>query len=307
MAARPTWQGHLRLSLVTCPVALYTASTRAGDVSFHLLNPATGNRIRMVTTDPDTGPVERSSLIKGYEVSKDQYVTVTDEEIKSVKLESTKVIDIERFVAADEIDRLYWNDPYFLTPNGEIATEAFTVIREAMRQTGRIALGRVVLSTRERLMALEPQGKGIVCWSLRTKGEVRNAAEYFRDIPDAKADKNMLAIAEKIIEQQEGAFDPSTFNDRYEDALKGLIEEKKKGQALTEAPAPQDTKVIDLMEALRASLQRGGAQPPRGKTGGAAAAAKADKPAAAKSSRASAKAEPTAAPRRASAPRRKAG
>ena len=297
MAARPTWQGHLRLSLVTCPVALYTASTRAGDVSFHLLNPATGNRIRMVTTDPETGPVERSSLIKGYEVSKDQYITVTDEEIKSVKLESTKVIDIERFVAADEIDRLYWNDPYFLTPNGEIATEAFTVIREAMRETGRIALGRVVLSTRERLMALEPQGKGIVCWSLRTKGEVRNAADYFRDIPDAKPDKNMLAIAEKIIEQQEGAFDPSTFNDRYEDALKGLIEEKKKGQALTEAPAPQDTKVIDLMEALRASLQRGGAQPPRGKAA-AAAKAKAEKPAAAKS------AEP--APRRA-APRRQAG
>ena len=276
MAARPTWQGHLRLSLVTCPVALYTASTRAGDVSFHLLNPKTGNRIRMVTTDPDTGPVERSGLIKGYEVTKDQYVTLTDEEIKKVKLESTKVIEIERFVAADEIDRLYWNDPYFLTPNGEIATEAFTVIREAMRETGRIALGRVVLSTRERLLALEPQGKGIVCWSLRTKGEVRNAADYFRDIPDAKPDKNMLAIAEKIIEQQEGEFDPSTFNDRYEDALKALIEDKKKGQKLTEAPAPKDTNVVDLMEALRASLQKGGApSPPRGK---AAPAKGADKP-----------------------------
>ena len=262
MAARPTWQGHLRLSLVTCPVALYTATSRAADVSFHLLNPKTGNRIRMVTTDPDSGPVERASLVKGYEVSKDQYITMTDEEIKSVRLESTRVIEIERFVAADEIDRLYWNDPYFLTPNGDIATEAFTVIREAMRETGRIALGRVVLSTRERLLALEPQGKGIVAWSLRTKGEVRNADEYFRDIPAAKADKGMLSIAEKIIEQQEGAFDPSTFNDRYEDAHKGLIEQKKKGQKLTEAPAPKDTNVIDLMEALRASLQKaGGASP----------------------------------------------
>ena len=302
MAARPTWQGHLRLSLVTCPVALYTASSRAGDVSFHLLNPETGNRIRMVTTDPETGPVDRGSLIKGFEVAKDQYVTVTDEEIKAVKLESTKVIDIERFVAADEIDRLYWNDPYFLTPNGEIATEAFTVIREAMRETGRIALGRVVLSTRERLMALEPQGRGIVCWSLRTKGEVRNAADYFRDIPDAKPDKNMLAIAEKIIEQQEGAFDPSTFNDRYEDALKALIEDKKKGQALTEAPPPQDTKVVDLMEALRASLQRGGAQPARG--GKAAAGEPASKPGKAPAAAAAKPAE--AAPRR-TAPRRKAG
>ena len=299
MAARPTWQGHLRLSLVTCPVALYTASTRAGDVSFHLLNPKTGNRIRMVTTDPETGPIERSGLIKGYEVAKDQYVTVTDDEIKAVKLESTKVIEIERFVAADEIDRLYWNDPYFLTPNGDIATEAFTVIREAMRETGRIALGRVVLSTRERLLALEPQGRGIVAWSLRTKGEVRNAADYFRDIPDEKPDKNMLAIAEKIIEQQEGAFDPSTFNDRYEDALRALIEEKKKGQTLTEAPPPQDTKVIDLMEALRASLQRGGSQPPR------AAAA----PSPAKATKGAAKEAEAAkpAPRRTASPRRKAG
>jgi DNA end-binding protein Ku len=304
MAARPTWQGHLRLSLVTCPVALYTATSRAADVSFHLLNPKTGNRIRMVTTDPDSGPVERSSLVKGYEVSKDQYITMTDEEIKSVRLESTRVIEIERFVAADEIDRLYWNDPYFLTPNGEIATEAFTVIREAMRETGRIALGRVVLSTRERLLALEPQGKGIVCWTLRTKGEVKDAAQFFDDIPDAKADRGMLSIAEKIIEQQEGDFDPSTFNDRYEDALKALIEQKKKGQKLTEAPAPKDTNVIDLMEALRASLQKGGGSAPA-KSSGAKATAK---PAAKSASKAPAKAAPKAAAKpKAAAPKRKAG
>ena len=266
MAARPTWQGHLRLSLVTCPVALYAATSKAGDVSFHLLNPKTNNRIRMVTTDPDTGPVNRGDLVKGYEVEKNRYIILTDEEIKSVRLESTRTIDIERFVAADEIDRLYWNDPYYLTPDGGVAGEAFGVIRDAMRETGRIALGRVVLHTRERLLALEPRGDGIVAWSLRTKDEVRDAAPYFEGIPEGKTDPGMLSIAEKIIEQQEGAFDPSTFNDRYEDALKALIASKEKGQAPVEAPAPQDTQVNDLMEALRTSLQRGAAPAPARKT-----------------------------------------
>ena len=262
MAARPTWQGHLRLSLVTCPVALYTATSRAGDVSFNLINPKTNNRIKMVVTDPETGPVERSSLVKGYEVEKDRFIILTDEEIKAVRLETTRTIDIERFVDATEIDRLYWNDPYFLVPDGKIAAEAFAVIRQAMAETGKIALGRVVLHTRERLLALEPRDKGIVAYSLRTKGEVRAAADYFDDIPDAKVDKNMLAIAEKIIEQQEGDFDPSTFVDNYEEALKALIAEKEKGQKPKLAPPPKDTNVSDLMEALRASLQ-GAAAPDR--------------------------------------------
>jgi DNA end-binding protein Ku len=250
MAARPTWQGHLRLSLVTCPVALYTATSRAGDVSFHLINPKTDNRIRMVATDPDTGPVERADLVKGYAVEKDRYVILTDDEIKAVRLETTRTIDIERFVDAGEIDRLYWNDPYFLVPDGKIAAEAFAVIREAMGATDKIAIGRVVLHTRD---------KGIVAYSLRTEGEVRDAADYFDDIPDAKIDKDMLAVAEQIIAQKAGAFDPSTFTDRYEEALKALIAEKEKGQTPKLAPAPQDTKVSDLMEALRASLRGDGA------------------------------------------------
>ena len=262
MPARPTWQGHLRLSLVTCPVALYTATSRAGDVSFNLINPKTNNRIRMVTTDPDTGPVERSDLVKGYEVEKNRYVILTEDEIASVRLESTRIIDIDRFVDADEIDRLYWNDPYYLVPSSDIAAEAFGVIREAMAHTNKIALGRVVLHTRERLLALEPRDKGIVAWSLRTKGEVRGTKDYFDDIPEVKVDKGMLAIAEKIIEQQEGDFDPSTFNDRYEDALKALIAAKEKGQKPVTAEKPQDTKVNELMEALRASLQRGAAPSP---------------------------------------------
>jgi DNA end-binding protein Ku len=199
-------------------------------------------------------------LIKGYEIEKGRYITVTDEEIKSVRLESTRTIDIERFVDESEIDRLYWNDPYYLVPDGKMAAEAYSVIREAMTQSGQIALGRVVLHTRERLLALEPRDNGIVAYSLRNNDEVRNPADYFKDIPEAKPSPQMIDIAKAIIAQQEGAFDPSQFTDRYEEALKALIAEKAKGQApIGPAPEPKDTKVSDLMEALRASLQRGGA------------------------------------------------
>jgi DNA end-binding protein Ku len=274
MAARPTWQGHLRLSLVTCPVALYSATSAAGDIHFHLINPKTENRIRMVTTDPDTGPISRSDLVKGYEVEKGRYIILTDEEIASVKLESTRILDIERFVDNSEIDRLYWNDPFFLVPDGKIAAEAYSVIREAMIQSGRIALGRVVLHTRERLMALEPQGRGIVAWSLRSRAEVRNADDFFGDIPDVKTNAGMVEIASKIIEQQEGPFDPSQFVDRYEEALKGLIASKQQGQALKAIAEPEDTRVTDLMAALRASLQRTGA-PAKPAARGAAKASKA--------------------------------
>ena len=150
MVARPTWRGHLKLSLVTCPVALFTATSSAGDIHFNLINPATNNRIKMVTTDPDTGPVSRGDLVKGYEVEKGQYVLLSNDEIASVKLESTKTLDIERFVAESEIDRAYWDQPYFLAPDGQVGQEAYAVIREAMRRSGQIALGRIVLSTRER-------------------------------------------------------------------------------------------------------------------------------------------------------------
>src|SRR5271165_6574988 len=149
MAYRPTWQGHLRLSLVTCPVALYSATNSAGDVHFNLINPKTNNRIKMITTDPETGPIDRSELVKGYEFAKGEYVLLTDAEIKAVKLESTKTIAIERFVPAADIDRVYWDHPYYLAPDGKLAQEAFGVIREALARTDQIALGRIVLSTRE--------------------------------------------------------------------------------------------------------------------------------------------------------------
>src|SRR6202000_766285 len=186
MAYRPSWQGHLKLSLVTCPVALYTATNSAGDVHFNLINPETNNRIKMITTDPDTGPIERSKLVKGYEVSKGEYILLTNDEINAVKLESTKTIDIERFVAGDEIDRLYWDNPYFLPPDGKLAQEAFGVIRTAMEKSGQIALGRVVIGTRERILALEPRGKGILAYTIRTDAEVRKPEEIVDSISDAK-------------------------------------------------------------------------------------------------------------------------
>ena len=259
MTPRPTWQGHLRLSLVTCPVALFTAIDSGGDVHFNLINPKTNNRIRMIATDPDSGPIERSELVKGFEVDKDQYVIVTDDEIKAVRLESTKTIDIERFVPADDIDRIYWDHPYYLAPDGKLAQEAFGVIREALKQSKKIALGRVVLSTRERLMALEPRGKGIVAYSLRTADEVRDQADVFDSISDDKPGAAMIAIAEKIVQQQAGPFDPSQFTDRFETALRALIAEKQKGHKPVAAPEPDDSNVVDLMAALRASLAGKGA------------------------------------------------
>jgi DNA end-binding protein Ku len=266
MAYRPTWQGHLRLSLVTCPVALYTATDSGGDVHFNLINPETNNRIKMITTDPDTGPIERAKLVKGYEVSKGEYILLTDDEIKSVKLESTKTIDIEHFVPAEDIDRIYWDNPYYLAPDGKLAQEAFGVIREAMERSGQIALGRVVMSARERLLALEPRGNGILAYTLRTDAEVRKADEIFDRISDKAPDASMIAIAEKIIEQRKGPFDPSQFVDRYEKALKDLIAEKQKGHKIEKVEEVEDTNVIDLMAALRASLG--------GKAGGGAATKK---------------------------------
>lgn len=276
MASRPSWQGHLKLSLVTCPVSLYTATSSGGDVHFNLINPKTNNRIKMITTDPDTGPIERSELVKGYEVSKGEYVLLTDEEIKSVRLESTKTIDIERFVPADDIDRLYWDNPYYLAPDGKMAQEAFGVIRTAMEKSGQIALARVVISTRERILALEPRDKGILAYTIRTDAEVRKPDEIFEGISDAKPDAAMISIAERIIEQQEGPFDPSQFVDRYEEALKALIEDKKKGHKPAKVAEPEDTNVVDLMSALRASL--GGKTPARTKSAKAPAKKTARKP-----------------------------
>lgn len=258
MAARPTWQGHLKLSLVTCPVALYTATSSAGHVSFHLINPDTNNRIRMAPVDSGTGePVERADLVKGFEVSKDEYVLMDDADFEKVKLESTRTIDIGQFVDEDDIDRLYWDDPFYVVPEKGVGAEAFAVIRDAMKAAGKIAIGTLVLRNRERQIALEVRGKGLMAWSLRPHDEVRDAGDFFDDIPAVKADKDMVEIATRIIDQKQADFDPSEFKDRYDDALKALIKAKQKGgkKALVAAPEPDDTNVIDLMAALRNSLK----------------------------------------------------
>jgi DNA end-binding protein Ku len=260
LSNRPVWQGHLRLSLVSCPVALFNATSRSNDISFHLLNPETNNRIRMIPTDPDTGPVERSSLVKGYEIEKNRYVILDEEDLDSVKLQTTHTLDIERFVDENTIDRVFWDNPYLLMPGDDMAVNAYGVIREAMKDAGRVALGRVVMHTRERLMALEPRGRGIIAYNLRMRSEVVDVEKAFESIPEEKLDKRMIDIAEQIIEQQEGKFAPAEFKDRYEEALRELIERKEKGEKTTVAAPPPDTSnVIDLMEALKKSLNKKGA------------------------------------------------
>jgi DNA end-binding protein Ku len=256
LSSRPIWQGQLRLSLVSCPVALYGATSRASDISFHLLNPETNNRIRMIPTDPDTGPVERADLVKGYEISKSKYVILSSDELDAVKLETTRTIEIERFVSEKDIDRLYWNDPYYLIPDEKGGVEAYTVIREALSETGRIALGRVVMHGRERLVALEPRDKGIVAYTLRMGDEVVQPKDAFHDIPATRPNKEMIEIARKIIEQKEGAFEPDKFEDRYENALRDLIRRKQKGEKLVTAEPVENDNVIDLMDALKKSLGR---------------------------------------------------
>src|SRR5690606_28612549 len=235
------------------------STSSSGDVRFNMLHKDTHNRIKMIPTDPETGPVDRADIVKGYEIEKGRYVVVTDEEIKAVRLSTTRTLDIERFVDEDEIDRLYWNDPYFLVPDGEMAVEAFTVIREAMEKAGKIALGRLVMHQRERLMALEPRDLGMVAFTIRSNREVKKAADILGDIPDVKPDAQMVDIAAKIIAQQEGPLDPSQFTDRYEEALRKLIQDKEKGGTVGAPEPPKEAEVIDLMDALRRSLGQSGA------------------------------------------------
>jgi DNA end-binding protein Ku len=260
MATRPTWQGYLRLSLVSCPVALYTGTSRTSEVHFNMLSKTTHNRIRMIPTDPEKGPVDRSDIVKGYEIEKGHYVVITDDEVANVRLPTTRTLDIERFVDEADIDRLYWNDPYFLVPDGDMALEAFTVIREAMGKSGKVALGRLVMHQRERLMALEPREKGILAYSIRSNREVKDPGELFDKIPTDKPNPQMVEIAAKIIDQLEGPFDPAMFTDRYEDALRALIREKEKGHKIAAVKEPKEAEVIDLMDALKRSLGQSGGE-----------------------------------------------
>jgi len=255
--AKSVWEGHLRLSLVTCPVALYKATNSKGGVSFHLINPKTKSRIVQVAKDPTTGQeLDRKTLVRGFEVTKNQYVLVDPEELKALRIESTHVIELERFVDAASIDRIYWDEPYYLTPSEKSGVEAFSVLLEAMREKHRIGIGKLVLNMRERICALEPRDDRILLTTLRTHEDILPASDAGGIDQLTKPDLLMLEIAEKIIDQLEGKFDPTTFKDGYEDAVRDLIARKKKGQKFTTAPPVEMDagKVINLMEALRRSL-----------------------------------------------------
>lgn len=256
MAPRPYWKGYLKLSLVSCPVALYPASSRSERIALHQISRKTGNRLRQQMVDEQTGDVvEKEDKGRGYEVSRDQYVPVEDEEIDKISIDSTHTIDIESFVPRAEIDERYKDSPYYIAPTDEVGQEAFIVIREAMREKKMVGLGRVVLYRRERILMLEPFDKGLLATSLRYGYEVRDAKPYFEDIPDVALPKEMRQLASHILDTKAGHFDPSTFEDRYENALIELLKSKQAG-----LPAPKETakkptaRVINLMDALRRSV-----------------------------------------------------
>jgi DNA end-binding protein Ku len=264
MAPRSTWKGHLRLSLVSCPVRLYNAVSRSDKVSFNLLHKDTHNRIQMKPHDPELGEVERDDLVKGYQYEKDQYVVFTDADFEKVQIESSNAIVIEKFVDAKDVDEIYYDSPYYLAPDGAVAEETFRVVQHAMREKKKVALSRIVLSSRERLIALSVRDKGLLVMTLRTADEVRDSEEFFEDIEEAEPEPEMLELAEKLIDQKSGKFDPSEFRDRYQDAVIEMVKAKAKGQEPVVAQAPERGKVINLMDALRRSL--GEEKPPPAKS-----------------------------------------
>ena len=262
MAPRPSWKGYLKLSLVSCAVALYPATTTSERVSFRTLNRATGNRVRRQFVDEASGdPVESDDQIKGYEVAKGEYITIEEDEIKAVQLESNHTIDIERFVPRAEINELYFDTPYYLAPTDRVGEEAFAVIREAMRSEKMVGVARVVLFRRERLLMLEPRGKGLVGVSLHYANEVHSQSGYFDEIPDVDIPAEMMDLAKHIIKKMAGKFDPSEFEDRYENALIEMIRAKQKGAPIKPKPTHRQANVISLMDALRRSVDadKGGA------------------------------------------------
>ena len=255
MAARASWKGYLKLSLVSCAVQLYPASTSKERVSFHMLNRETGHRLKRLLVDSETGdPVESEDQIKGYEIGKRQYIQIEDEEIESVAIESTHTIDIESFVPRDEIDETYLDSPYYIAPDGKVAEEAFAIIRDAMREKNVVGLGRVVLYRRERIIMLEPRDKGLVAMTLRYPYEVRADDEVFDQIPDVKVDDDTLDLATHIIERKLTHFDPARFEDRYQNALLDIIKAKAANKPAPKLDAPKPSNVVNLMDALRKSI-----------------------------------------------------
>src|SRR3954465_1116956 len=255
MAPRAYWKGYLKLSLVSCPIAMYPATTEREKISFHQLNKKTGNRVKYKKVDAETGrEVERDEIVKGYEVSKGEYIELEPEELEAVALESQRIVDIDEFVPKASIDELYLNNPYYIVPDGEVGQQAFAVIREAIRKEGMVAIGKVVFTSREHIIALEARGKGMMGVTLRYPYEVRDEEDYFDDIKDEKVPKDMLELASHIVDTKRGTFHPDKFEDRYEDALKELLRKKQEGKPIEPPKEGRPAPVVNLMEALRQSI-----------------------------------------------------
>ena len=262
MAPRPYWKGYLKLSLVTCPVSLTPATSEREKVRFHTINAETGHRVRSRYVDAVTGkPVEEEDEVRGYEVEKDRHVIIEDEELEAVGIESTRTIAIEQFVPADSIEWIWYDTPYYLMPDDEVAQEAFAVIRKAMEATGTVGVSRLVLSRRERAVVLEPCGKGIVLWTLRYGDEVRQPKDVFGDIADSKADPKLVTLVQKVIAEKSKPWDPAMVSDPVQENLKELIANKKKrGGARrakrAEEPEEETGNVVNIMDALRKSMSQ---------------------------------------------------
>ncbi len=255
MPPRANWKGYLRLSLVSCPIALYPASSLSEKVSFNRINRKTGNRLKQQNVDSETGDVvPREDIARGYEVGKGQYLIVEDEEFEAVEVESTRTIEIDEFVPRSEIDDRYIDSPYYIAPDGQVGQDAFAVIRDTIGKMNMVALGRVVLTRREHVIALEPRGRGLLGMTLRYPYEVRDEQPYFEDIPELKLPKDMMDLAGHIVTNKSGHFDPSHFEDRYENALVALLKKKEAGEKITPIRGAPPPRVVNLMDALRASV-----------------------------------------------------
>jgi DNA end-binding protein Ku len=256
MAPRPNWKGYLKLSLVSCSVALYSATSTSQRVRFNIINRATGNRVHNQVVDAETEePVEQEDRVKGYQIKKGGYVLVEDEELDDVALDSTHTIDIESFVPRSEVDEIYLDESYYIAPNDKVAYEAFAVIRDAMKKEDLVGLARVVLYRRERILMLHPRGDGLMASALRYHSEVRDEKDYFSDIPSVKVPPDMLELAVHILKSKKSHFDPDKFEDRYEDALSKLIKAKQAGKPAPKAADVKPSNVINLMDALKRSIK----------------------------------------------------
>ena len=252
MAPRANWKGYLRLSLVSCPIALYPASSLSEKVSFNRINRKTGNRLKQQNIDSETGDVvSREDTARGYEVAKGQYLIVEDQEIDAVQIESTRTIEIDRFVPRSEIDDRYIDSPYYIAPDGQVGQDAFAVIRDTIGKMNMVALGRVVLTRREHVIASEPRGRGLLGMTLRYPYEVRDEQPYFEDIPELKLPKDMLDLASHIVSNKSGHFDPAHFEDH---ALVDLLKKKQAGEKISPARGAPPPRVVNLIDALRASI-----------------------------------------------------